>query len=162
MVKVFFLTVVRTKLALELLSFYVLSIISYIGQGDFKDVSVFSFTVLSLLYLVYYGILMVHEGRYYFFYHPKKILKFRIDLIRFAIVFSLVFLPYLLFLSIVSGVYFNYLLAYIFPVLIFFSVNTRLPLYIEKGKDTKLVNVKQVFISCVASIVLLFIFLIFV
>ena len=111
MVKVFFLTVVRTKLALELLSFYVLSIISYIGQGDFKDLSIFSFTILSLLYLVYYGILMVHEGRYYFFYHPKKILKFRIDLIRFAIVFSLVFLPYLLFLSIVSGVYFNYLLG---------------------------------------------------
>ena len=162
MVKVFFLTVVRTKLALELLSFYVLSIISYIGQDDLKDPGIFAFTVLSLLYLVYYGILMFHEGRYYFFYHPKKVLKFRIDLIRFVIVFSLVFLPYLLFLSIVSGVYFNYLLAYIFPVLIFFSVNTCLPLYIEKGKDTKLVNVKQVFMSCVASIVLLFFFLIFV
>ena len=162
MVKVFFLTVVRTKLALELLSFYVLSIISYIGQDDLKDPGIFAFTVLSLLYLVYYGILMVHEGRYCFFFFFKKILKFRIDLIRFIIVFSLVFLPYLLFLSIVSGVYFNYLLAYIFPVLIFFSVNTCLPLYIEKGKDTKLVNVKQVFMSCVASIVLLFIFLIFV
>ena len=162
MVKVFFLTVVRTKLALELLSFYVLSIISYIGQDDLKDPSIFSFTVLSLLYLVYYGILIVHEARYYFFYHPKRVLKFRRDLIRFVIVFSLVFLPYCLFLSVVSGIYFNYLLAYIFPVLIFFSVNTCLPLYIEKGKDTKLVNVKQVFMSCVASIVLLFIFLIFV
>ena len=77
MVKVFFLTVVRTKLALELLSFYVLSIISYIGQGDFKDVSVFSFTVLSLLYLVYYGILMVHEGRYYFFYQYRYLAHIR-------------------------------------------------------------------------------------
>ena len=161
MVKVFFLTVVRTKLALELLSFYVLSIISYISQDDLKDPGIFAFTVLSLLYLVYYGILMVHEGRYCFFYHPKKVLKFRIDLIRFVIVFALVFLPYLLFLFMVSGVYFNYLLAYIFPVLIFFSVNTCLPLYIEKGKDTKLVNVKQVFVSCIVSIVLLSIFLIF-
>lgn len=162
MVKVFFLTVLRTKLGLELLSFYVLSIISYIGQDDLNDPSIFSFTVLSLLYLVYYGILMVHEGRYCFFYHPKKILKFRIDLIRFVILFSLVFLPYCLFLSVVSGIYFNYFFAYVFSVLLFFSVNTCLPLYIEKGRGTKLVNGMQVFTSCMISVSLLVIFLIFV
>ncbi|WP_460016499.1 hypothetical protein [Lactovum odontotermitis] len=129
------LYIFRTELLFNLIIVFLLSMLAF--KNQVIDISVFSFSILTSLVMIYYELLKNEAGKIQIFYKANHLKKIRMDKFVFISKFSIIYLIFMLAL----GWYHHNILEYLSRYLVAYSAFAASALFVKINIERKIQRV---------------------
>ena len=149
-----FLFILRTSILYDLIIIYFLALSSFIIDNQRDYLLTLIFTILGFMYLAYFEYLKNQRKKIHFFYNSQTLSELRYYAIQSTLKLSLVFLPMIVVLGVITNQILVYGINYLTVIISFYVVNSLIPINIEKRKDSRIITFKDMLKSVVSCITL--------